>query len=85
VDRQVSFKKRKVRTQARAALAGLGAVAPDPWRAAREAATAIIDVFGEQPAELLRRFLPEPFAPGAVAASGSGGAEPAAPLARPRD
>ena len=84
VDRQISFKKRKVRTQARAAWAVLAIVAPDPRRAAREAATAIIDLFGEQPAELLRSFLPEPFVLGVVAASRSAGAELAAPPARPR-
>ncbi len=82
VDRQVSFKKRKVRTQARAALAVLAAASTDPWRAAVEAAAAIVDLFGEQPAELLRRLLPEPFALDAVAASGSGGAEPDAPPAK---
>jgi hypothetical protein len=85
VDRQYTFKKRKVRTQARAALAVMATVSPDSWRAARDAATASIDLFGEQPAELLRKFLAEPFAPDAVAASGSGDAEPSPTAERPRE
>jgi hypothetical protein len=84
-DRQISFKKRKVRTQARAALAVLAAVSPDPWRAAREAAAAIVDLFGEQPAELLRGLLPEPFAQDAVAAGARGGIDSTAPPAGRRE
>jgi hypothetical protein len=67
VDLQISYKKRKVRTQARAAQAVVAAVSSDAWRAAREAAMAIIDLFGEQPAALLREFVREPFGP-AIAA-----------------
>jgi hypothetical protein len=74
VDRQISFKKRKVRTPARAALAVVAAASPDAWLAAREAATACIDLFGEQPVHLLREFVVEPFGP-AVPESAGGRAE----------
>jgi hypothetical protein len=66
-DRQISYKKRKVRTQARAVVA---AASPDGWQAAREAATACIDLLGEQPAELLREFVAEPFGPALPAGTG---------------
>jgi len=61
VNGQISYKKRKVRTQARAAQAVMAATSPDVWQAAREAAIACIDLFGEQPAGLLREFVAEPF------------------------
>jgi hypothetical protein len=60
-DRQISYKKRKVRTQARASHVVIAATSPDAWRAARDAAMAIVDLFGEQPAALLREFVGEPF------------------------
>src|SRR4051812_6846418 len=48
VDRQISYKKRKVRTQARAALMVMAVASPDSWQAARDAATACIDLYGDQ-------------------------------------
>jgi hypothetical protein len=63
VDRQISYKKRKVRTQARAALQVVAAASPDGWQAAREAVLACTDLLGEQPAEQLRQFVAEPFGP----------------------
>ena len=61
VDRQISYKKYKVRTQARAALAVVAATSPDGWQAAREAVMTLIDLFDQQPADLLREFVSEPF------------------------
>jgi hypothetical protein len=65
VRQAISFKKRKMRPQERAALVVVAATAPDAWGAAREAILAFVDLFGRQQAELLREFVGNPFRGGA--------------------
>jgi hypothetical protein len=61
VDRQYTFKKVKIRTQARAALAVAAATSPDAWQGAKDVALAYFDLFGEHPVELLREYVVDPF------------------------
>jgi hypothetical protein len=71
-----SFKKRKVHPQERAALVVVAATSPDARGAAREAILALVDLFGTQEAELLRKFIDNPF---------RSGAEPGTTTDRPRE